>query len=91
MRFPRFTKRVWLAVGVVLVSYAFSYLYARLTHALVHQVSHAGDAHFHSVIAGDVSPFSPARFYVASSYIVFTPLRWAEALAWHFIPRKYEF
>jgi ABC-type Mn2+/Zn2+ transport system permease subunit len=91
MRFLRFRKRVWLVVGAIFAGYVLSYFCARLTHALVHQVSHAGDAYFHSVVPGEGSAFSPTRFYVAGCYIAFTPLRWTEALVWHFIPRHYEF
>jgi hypothetical protein len=91
MRIPRFPKRVWLAFAVILVAYGCGYIYARYTHTLIHRVTYDHGSLFHSIAPGEVSAFTWGRFYVGSSYVAFTPLRWAEAFLWHFIARDYDY
>ena len=90
MNLLQLIKRYRIAIAVIVVSYALSYCFARYTQMLIHRVSHAGDTYYHSIDTGDRYAWSPLRFSVPISYVVFTPLRWCEASVWHFIPRHYE-
>jgi hypothetical protein len=90
MRILQLFKRYRVAVAVILVSYLLSYCLARYTQMLIHRVSHAGDVYYHSIDTGSRYTWSPIGFSVPISYIIFSPLRWIEALAWRFIPRHYE-
>jgi len=80
-----------MAIAAILVSYVLSYGFARYTQMLKHRVSHAGDVYYHAIDTSSRYSWSPVGLCVSVSYIVFTPLRWSEALVWHFIPRSYEF
>ena len=90
MRMLQLIKRYRVAIAIILGSYVLSYCFARYTQMLVHRVSHAGDVYYHSIDASSRYSWSPFWFSVPISYIVFSPLRWIEALVWHFIPRQYE-
>ena len=88
MKFPRLPKRRLLIATAILASYGLSYYCIRSTHTLIHHVSRSGDAYYHSVDEGGNGwePFELVR----ACYFVYTPLRWTEAFAWQFIPRKYD-
>jgi hypothetical protein len=90
MKLVQLIRRYRMAVVVIAVSYALSYCFARCSQALIHRVSRAGDVYYHSIDASSRYAWSPVWFSVPISYVVFTPLRWSEALIWHFIPRQYE-
>lgn len=94
-----FTKRRRGLCIIVAVIYATAFLVLRLTHVLVHRVSYAtepsGRVYFHQVTGGDFGPGllvgDAVRIGVPVAHWVFTPLRWAESLAWRVIPREYGF
>jgi hypothetical protein len=90
MRILQLIKQYRMAFAIIFVSYVLSYGVTRYTEMLIHRVSHAGDLYYHSIDASFRYAWSPLRFSVQISYIVFSPLRWSEALIWHFIPRHYE-
>jgi len=89
MRILDLIKRYRMAMAIILV-YVLSYGLARHTEMLIHRVSHAGNVYYHSIDAGFRYAWSPLSFSVQIGYIFFSPLRWSEALIWHFIPRHYE-
>ena len=91
MRVGQLIKRYRITIAMIFVVYVLSYSVARSTRMLIHRVSYAGDTYYHSIDAGWAYAWSPLRFSVPINYIVFSPLRWSEALMWRFIPRDYEF
>ena len=79
MKLLQLIKRYRVAVAVIFVSYVLSYWFARYTQMLIHRVSRAGDTYYHSIDASSRYTWSPFRFSVPVSYIIFSPLRWGEA------------
>ena len=91
MRVRHFIKQYRITIALVFVLYVLSYCLARYKHRLIHRVSYAGATYYHSIEAGSNYAWSLLRFSVPINYIIFSPLRWSEALMWNFIPRDYEF
>jgi hypothetical protein len=90
MRISPLIKPYRTALGIFLLAYVLGYFAARRERMLIHQVSHAGDVYHHSIEASGLYAWSSLGYFVPVSYIVFSPLRWSEALIWHFIPTHYE-
>jgi hypothetical protein len=90
-------KRSRVLLGILGFVYGGGYLWARSNHALVHRVSFVSDAgkmdFFHRVTAGDFGPgilqSRGTQIVVTTSYYVFTPLRWFEAVVWHVVPKQH--
>ena len=78
MKFPG-KRWVWI---IVLIVYVVAYTIARSTNLLIHRESYSGKAQFHRISRGDFIGFSSNASLAGVSYLVFTPLRWLEAVAW---------
>jgi hypothetical protein len=95
MKTPSLTKRHWLVLTFLLLSYGAGYAWARSQRILIHRASFATEGtsrrYFHSVSTGDFGPgllqgpMTP--WIVDGRYWTFTPLRWLESFVWSFIPR----
>ncbi|EEF59126.1 hypothetical protein Cflav_PD1618 [Pedosphaera parvula Ellin514] len=86
--------------GVICVLYCLTYGWTRSHCILIHRVSvetgGGGSKHYyHGVRGGDLGPIvilqkpdvaDRQHAFVEVCYRTFTPLRWTEALVWHFIP-----
>ena len=78
MKFPG-KRRLWI---VVLMVYLLAYMTARSTNLLIHRVSYSANVQFHRISRGDFVGISSNASLAGASYVVFTPLRWLEAIAW---------
>lgn len=83
LRFRRCLVLLPLAAFAAL--YAGVYIFARSQHWLVHRSACiAGKTDTHTIAVGDLGlGFNPAYRVANVSYVVFTPLRWAETAFWY--------